>query len=203
MWKCTRALLELRPSSPDWFRATVWPLVTSLWSPATPIHGGGAELHFCLSTGIFMCVTFSAPYIHDTIYTRIRSHSFATWIFKSSSSSTKICSCLPNTSNALRHEFIKVLEMFHGDFAPRPFDKADQFLQIFLWAVRFFLCCRYPVPARPEGAPLSRVQAAGKNTSSCHVSGAILRRRFITRPRGDAPGEEQSYLCNRHSETLL
>lgn len=150
-----------------------------------------------------MCVTFSAPYIHDTIYTRIGSHSFASWIFKSSPSSAKICSCLPNTSNALRHKFIKVLEMFHGDFAPRPFDKADQFLQIFLWAVRFFLCCRYPVPARPEGAPLSRVQAAGKNTSSCHVSGAILRRRFITRPRGDAPGEEQSYLCNRHSETLL
>lgn len=203
MWKRTRALYELRPSSADWFRATVWPLVTSLWSPVTPIHAGGAELHFCSSTGIFMSVTFSAPYIHDTIYTRVRSHSFVTWIFKSSPSSANICFCLPNTSTTLRHEFIEVLETFHGDFALRPFDKADQFLQIFVWAVSFFLCCRYPVPARPEGAALSRVQAAGKNTSSCHVSGAISRRRFITRPWGDAPGEELSYLCYRHSGTLL
>lgn len=127
-----------------------------------------------------MSLTFSAPYIHDTIYTCIRSHSFVAWIFKSSPSSANICFRLPNTSNALRHEFIKVLETFHRDFALRPFDKADQFLQIFLWAVSFFFVLPLSVPARPEGAALSRVQAAGKNTSFCHVSGSILRRRFIT-----------------------
>lgn len=58
--------------------------MTSPWSPATLIHTLGAELHLWLLTGVFMCLTFSAP---TFIYIYMRAHSMATSIFKSSQSS--------------------------------------------------------------------------------------------------------------------
>ncbi len=81
------------------------------------------------------------------------------------------CFFLLHTLNSSRHEFLKV---FRRDLAPRWFDKVDQFLQIFGDAARC-LCRGYPVPPHPKGALLSRVQAAGINTSFCHVTGSISR----------------------------